>query len=64
MKSCYDRIVHYFAALAMERPGASESATVSMFSTIQELKHRVRTVFGDPDESFGGECWRELETLM
>ena len=48
----------------MKRAGAAESATVSMFSTIQDLKHKVRTAFGDSDESFGGECWREIETLM
>ena len=64
LKSCYDRIVHSFAALAMKRAGAAESATVSMFSTIQDLKHKVRTAFGDSDESFGGEAWRELEALM
>ena len=33
-----------------------------MFSTIQKLKNKVRTAFSDSDESFGGECWRQLET--
>ena len=64
LKSCYDRIVHSFAALAMRRAGAAESATVSMFKTLQKLRHKVRTAFGDSDESFGGENWRDLEALM
>ena len=54
MKSCYDRIVHAFASLAMRRAGAAESATVSMFETLQKLKHKVRTAFGDSDDFF----WR------
>ena len=64
LKSCYDRIVHSFAALAMRRAGAAESATISMFDTIQKLKHQVRTAFGDSEETFGGELWRDLEPLM
>ena len=64
LKLCYNRIVHSFATLAMIRAGAPESTTVSMFSTIQKLKHKVRTAFGDSEETFGGEEWRELEPLM
>ena len=64
LKSCYDRIVHDFASLATRKAGAAESSTTSMFSTIQQLKHRVRTAFGDSKESFGGEEWREMEALM
>ena len=64
LKSCYDRVVHAFAALAMRRAGVAESATVSMFDTIQKLVHRVRTAFGDSIDSFGGEIWRDLEPLF
>ena len=64
LKSCYDRIVHSFAALAMRRAGAAKSATVSMFDTIQKLKHQVRTAFGDSEDTFGGELWRDLDPLM
>ena len=64
LKSCYDRIIHSFASLAMRRAGVAESATVCMFDTIQKLKHQVRTAFGDSEEFFGGEEWRELEALM
>ena len=65
LKSCYDRIVHYFASLSMRRIGAAKSSTASMFSTIQKLrKHIVGTAFGYPYLSFGGEKWRNLEVLV
>ena len=64
LKSCYDIIIHSFAVLAMRRAGVAESATVCMFETIQKLKHQVRTAFGDSEDFFGGEEWRELEALM
>ena len=64
LKSCYDRVVHAFAALSMRRAGVAETATVSMFNTIQKLVHRVRTAFGDSEESFGGELWRDLDPLF
>ena len=46
LKSCYDRIVHSFASMAMQHAGAPISAIESMFSTIQKLKHVVRTSHG------------------
>ena len=64
LQSCYDRIVHAFVSLDMRRAGAAESSTISMFSTIQQLKPRVWTAFGDSQGSFGGEEWREVEALM
>ena len=64
LKSCYDRIVHSFATLAMRRAGAAESSTSSMFKTIQRLQHRVRTAFGDSAATFGGDEWSDLEALM
>ena len=65
LKSCYDRIVHYFASLSMRRIGAAESSTVSMFSTVQKLrKHTVGTAFRYPDLLYSGEEWRNLEVLM
>ena len=64
LKSCYDRIVHSFASLAMQRAGAPVAAVESMFTTIQKLKHVVRTSFGDSEQSFGGEEWRELRQLQ
>ena len=48
----------------MQRIGAPVAAVESMFTTIQKLKHVVRTSFGDSDQSFGGEEWRELHQLQ
>jgi hypothetical protein len=45
--SCYDRIVHLAAALAMRRAGASPSAVHCMLDTLQGMKHYIRTAFGD-----------------
>ena len=39
----------------MRRAGVAESVNVCMFDTIQKLKHKVRTAFGNSEESFGGE---------
>ena len=46
-KSCYDRVAHNVAILAMRRLGAPKSAVTSMFQTFQKATHRVRTAFGD-----------------
>ena len=64
LHSCYDRIVHSFASVAMQRAGAPISAIESMFTTIQKLKHVVRTCHGDSARSFGGESWREINPLQ
>ena len=63
LQSCYDRIVHNFASMAMQRAGAPAAAITSMFETIQKLKHTVRTCHGDSDQSFGGEIWRDINPL-
>ena len=63
LKSCYDRIVHSFASIAMQRAGAPAAAIESMFITIQRLKHTVRRCHGDSDKIFSREYWRELDPL-
>jgi hypothetical protein len=30
---------------------------ICMFSTIQDLEHHVRTIYGDAKKSFGGNLW-------
>ena len=52
-KSCYDRIVHSFASIAMRRLGAHPPAVQSMLQTIQEAKHHIITAFGPSDNHFG-----------
>ncbi len=51
-KSCYDRIVHWVAVLSLLRFGMPWGPVNSMFSTLQQSTHRVRTGFGDSQRSF------------
>lgn len=55
LKSCYDRIAHTAASIALQRVGVPLKKIKCMFATIQRLVHHVRTVYGKSDKSFGGE---------
>ena len=55
LKGCYDRIIHNAAALALLRIGVSHKKIHSMFRSIQNMIHKVRTVFGDSEGTIGGE---------
>ena len=55
LTSCYDRIIHTAAALALLRIGISHTRIENMFSTIQKMIHRIRTIYGNSDISYGGE---------
>jgi hypothetical protein len=52
MKGCYDRIVHSVASVCMQRLGMDINALRSMFYTLQQLDHCVRTAHGVSDLSF------------
>ena len=54
LKSCYDRVVHTAASLALQRIGVPAAALKCMFGTIQNLIHQVRTVYGVSKLTFGG----------
>jgi hypothetical protein len=56
-KSCYDRILHSVATMCMSHLGLPESAIVCLFTTIQKLEHTVRTVYGNSEQSYGGDTW-------
>jgi hypothetical protein len=47
MKGCYDRIVHSFASMCMQRWGVPRQAIHAMFLTLQNLRHYVSTCFGE-----------------
>jgi hypothetical protein len=51
-KSCYDRIVHNCASICMQRVGTPIQPIISMFSTIQQLKHHTKTVFGESSKGY------------
>ena len=55
LKSCYDRIVHNAAALALRRVGVRQSDIASMFGTIQVMIHKVRTAFGDSKMTYSAD---------
>jgi exonuclease III len=54
LKSCYDRIVHNAASLAMQKCGISKEAVSVMFQTIQQCQHKIRTAYGDSTKTYGG----------
>lgn len=54
LKSCYDRIVHSAAAFALQKNGISQEAVTTMFTTIQQCQHHIRTAYGDSEISYGG----------
>ncbi|GFH51334.1 hypothetical protein CTEN210_07810 [Chaetoceros tenuissimus] len=55
LKGCYDRVIHNAAALALLRIRVSHKKIHSMFRSIQNMVHQVRTVFGDSEATVGGE---------
>ena len=54
LKSCYDRVVHTAASLALQRVGVPKMKIKCMFTTIQRLIHRIRTAYGLSSKTFGG----------
>ena len=56
-KSCYDRILHFAAFISLRRVGMPHEAVISMLEPIRCLEHKVRTAYGDSEDSYGGEKW-------
>jgi hypothetical protein len=52
MKGCYDRIVHAVASVCMQRLGMDLMRLRSMFYTLQQLEHFIRTAQGISHQSF------------
>jgi hypothetical protein len=53
-KSCYDRIVHSVATIALRRLGMPPEPILSMFSTLQHAQHHVSTALGVSSRHYGG----------
>src|SRR5210317_979062 len=51
-KSCFDRIVHWIAMVALLRFGITWRAVATAFDTLASSRHRVRTGFGDSEQIF------------
>ena len=54
LKSCYDRIVHVAVILSLIRAGIPLNPAISMFQTLQDFQHSIRTAFDDPNETYEG----------
>jgi hypothetical protein len=48
-KSCYNRVVHSVASLCLQRIGCPKPVVITMFETIQNLRHHVRSHYGDSE---------------
>jgi hypothetical protein len=46
-KSCYNRVLHSIVALAFRQIGIPKQPTECMLQCIQEMKHYIRTSYGD-----------------
>ena len=55
LKSCYDRIVHNAASIALQQIGVPLGKIKVMFGAVQKLVHHVRTMFGTSKKSYGGD---------
>lgn len=51
-KSCYDQIVHNIAVICMIRAGALKEAVWSMFKTLRNAMHYIKTAFGISNDSY------------
>ena len=51
-KSCYDRVLHSITMLAFRRLGFPIPPVECMLRCIQDMKHHIRTTFGDSSTSF------------
>ena len=55
--SNYDLVVHSVASLALQRMGVPKAPIKAMLTTLQDMVHTCRTVFGDSLEQYGGKVW-------
>jgi hypothetical protein len=56
-KRCYDRIVHSITSIIMQQQNVPASACICVFTTLHNLHHTVRTIYGDYKSGYGGTLW-------
>ena len=61
MHSCYDRIMHSASSLALRSLGAPSAAMECMSSSIQTMRHYIRTAYGDSEKFYGGDVHNPLQ---
>ena len=52
-KACYDRITHSIASLALQRSGLPTGPILSMFRSLQQMRHHLRTGYGISNSTYG-----------
>ncbi len=57
LKSCYDRIVMMIAYLTLRHYGTPKEAALALTICMMVMRHRIRTVFGDSVDWYGGLKW-------
>ena len=55
--SKYDLVVHIISSLDLQRGNIPKEQTHFTFSTLHNMVHSVRTAFGDPANTYGGDIW-------
>ena len=61
MHSCYDRMVHSASSLALRSLGAPSPAVDCMSTSIQSMRHYIRTAYGDSERFYGGDDKNPLQ---
>ena len=55
LMQCFDRMAHSVTSLCSQRLGVSKNVTDTMISTISNMRHYIRTAYGDSDSSCGSD---------
>ena len=61
-KSCYDRITHSIASLSLQRIGLPLPPIISMFKSLQNMEHHIRTGYGISQASYGNSLFQGKPT--
>ena len=61
LMQCFDRMAHPVCSLVSQRWGVHPNVILCMFTAIQQMKHKIRTGFGDSDREYGNDHVRPLQ---
>ena len=61
LMNCYDRMSHASASLALKYLGAPQSAITSMINILHDMKHFIRTAYGDSEQFYTGSSEEPLQ---
>ena len=61
LRSCYDRIPHNVGSIVCRRLGLNPPAIQTLFSTLHNMKHYVRTGYGDSQRFYEGNPGQPLQ---